>query len=298
MSLSNSRTVFGVHSFSAYQRGSFLPYGTALIVKDSSLSFSGELVGLTGGSSRYEFQNEVSTITAELSLSLAEFPTWTYSLFMGKEPTVNAAEALGSVTALTNREGATTQDASTGIATVGVLAGSETDLKAGRYVVRVESATTVSVYGLSNVDFARGVDLDFQDDSLKVTAANLTITTSTPVTVPNLGVELTGGSGAIALGAVGNTASFEIRPINSGSMEVTIGATTDSFPEFGAWLVASKQASGRMFFIDVFRLVGAGMPHGLAEKTFAEPAVTAKAFFDSARGGVAHIEDIEPLTAT
>ena len=50
MSLSNPRILFGLHSFSAYDRESGLPYGTALVVGNSSFSLSGELASLTGGS--------------------------------------------------------------------------------------------------------------------------------------------------------------------------------------------------------------------------------------------------------
>ena len=73
-------------------------------------------------------------------------------------------------------------------------------------------------------------------------------------------------------------------------MEVTIGGSSDVFPEFGAIMMASQRGNGEMFEIDAFRCKGSGLPLGLQEKAFGESEVAVKAFYDSAKNGVAKIK--------
>ena len=294
MALSDPRVVFGVDVFTPYNRTTGLPFGTIRVLGTSSLSLSGELVKLNGGSNRYPFAIEDGLITAELSLTVRELPDFLFELFLGKAPTANSSESAGSVTAIANKKG-TSVVAATGIASVGVKSGSEADAKFSKYVVKAVSATTVDVFALSGTDFARGADKSFENDALKITASPLTITQSSAVEVPGFGIELTGDSGVIAMVA-DDTAEFTVRPINDQSIDVTFGAETDIFPEFGALIVAQKRGNGEMFEIDLFRVKGIGLPLGFEEKSWNESEITAEAFFDSAKGGVASIRHINPST--
>ena len=294
MALSDPRVVFGVDVFTPYNRTTGLPFGTIRVLGTSSLSLSGELVKLNGGSNRYPFAIEDGLITAELSLTVRELPDFLFELFLGKAPTANSSESAGSVTAIANKKG-TSVVAATGIASVGVKSGSEADAKFSKYVVKAVSATTVDVFALSGTDFARGADKSFENDALKITASALTITQSSAVEVPGFGIELTGDSGVIAMVA-DDTAEFTVRPINDQSIDVTFGAETDIFPEFGALIVAQKRGNGEMFEIDLFRVKGIGLPLGFEEKSWNESEITAEAFFDSAKGGVASIRHINPST--
>ena len=294
MALSDPRVVFGVDVFTPYNRTTGLPFGTIRVLGTSSLSLSGELVKLTGGSNRYPFAIEDGLITAELSLTVRELPDFLFELFLGKAPTANSSESGGSVTTIANKKG-TSVVAATGIASVGVKSGSEADAKFSKYVVKAVSATTVDVFALSGTDFARGADKSFENDALKITASALTITQSSAVEVPGFGIELTGDSGVIAMVA-DDTAEFTVRPINDQSIDVTFGAETDIFPEFGALIVAQKRGNGEMFEIDLFRVKGIGLPLGFEEKSWNESEITAEAFFDSAKGGVASIRHINPST--
>ena len=294
MALTDPRVVFGVDVFTPYSRTSGLPFGTVRVLGTSSVSLSGELVKLNGGSNRYPFAIEDGLITAELSLTVRELPDFLFELFLGKAPTANAAESGGSVTAIANKKG-TSVVASTGIASVGIKSGSEVDAKFSKYVVKAVSATTVDVFALSGTDFARGADKVFENDALKITASPLTITMSAAVEVPGFGIELTGDSGTIAL-VTDDTAEFTVRPINDKSIDVTFGAETDIFPEFGALIVAQKRSNGEMFEIDLFRVKGIGLPLGFEEKAWNESEITAEAFFDSAKGGVGSIRHTNPTT--
>lgn len=295
MSLSNPRAVFGVHSFSAYNPVTGLFYGIAKVLGQVELALSGELVELFGGSAKYPWNVQEGTQSSDINVTLREYPDFMMELMLGTAPTSNAAEASGSVTAITDKSGTSTVDAATGIASVSLLSGSSADVKFGKYVVKVVSATTVDVYLASDVDLLRGADGTYQNDLLKITASPLTITSGGDTTITNFGLKFTGGSGTIGM-TTGDTATFSARPINTKSMDVTIGASGAINPEFGAVIVAEKQGSGQMFEFDVFKCKGNGMPFPLAEKAFSEASLAIKAFQDTTRNGVFSIRQVEPTT--
>lgn len=278
------KCTFGVHSITAYDPDTFLPFGTAKVIGVANFNNSGEIIDLFGGSNRYPWKKEAGVIDASGSFTFKEIPDWAFKAFLGKDATVSAAEALGSVTATVNRKG-TSVLAATGIIAASVLAASETDLKTAIYIVKAVSATTVDVYAMSDVDFKVGTGLVFQDDALKITASPLTIATSATVTVPNTGIELTGGAGAIAL-VTGDTASYTTKAINDGSTDVVIGSDNDQFIDVGLILHGQRQKDGTINEIDIYRGLGIGMPFNFAEKAFFEGEVAWGAQFDTARSGV------------
>lgn len=291
MALSDPKTIFGVHSFSPYNRTTGEFYGIMRVLQSSSLTLSGDLVTLQGGSQRFPWQVEDGFITAELALSFNDYPNFVYELFLGKAPTDNAAEASGDASTLTNKNGTSVVDSSTGIATIGVKSGSEDDLKMGKLLVKAVSATTVDIFYSSNVDFARGTNKSYEDDLLKVTASPLTISTSAATEIPGFGLELTGGSGTIGF-TTSDTATAEIRPINTSSTTVTIGGLTDIFPEFGAIIVAQQQGTGNMYELDCFRVKALGLPLNFQAKSYSTAEVNAQAFYDSAKNGVVSMREI------
>ena len=291
MALSEPRVIYGIHSASPYSRTTGLPYGILRVVGGSSMALSGELIKLNGGSAKYAWAVEDGLISAEITLKPKEYPNFLFELFLGKAPTANAAETGASVTTLTDKNG--TLVVSTGLASVGVKSGSETDVKFGNFVVVAASATTVDVYLQSDVDIARGTDGTYQNDALKITASPLTITTATAVEVPNFGVELTGGSGTIAM-TTADTATFKSRPINTKSMDVVIGSTSDLPLEFGLIMIAQQRGNGEMFEIDAYKCKGVGLPIGLEENAYSEAEIKAEAFYDSTQDGVFAIRHVTP----
>lgn len=292
MTLKNPRIIFGVHSLTPYRRDNGLPYGTIRVLGGSTFALNGELASLNGGSSKFPWAVEETTIGAELAIKPKEYPDFLMELFLGKAPTANAAEANGSVTAIVNKKG-TSVVAATGVASVTPLAASESDMKFTKYIIVAVSATTFDVYAISNVDFARGTIKKFENDALKITASPLTLVQSSAVTVPGFGIEVTGGGGTIAL-VTDDTGTFEVRPPNSESIDVVIGGTADVFPEFGAIAVAQKRGNGEMLELDIFRLKAVGLPFNMEEKAFSEAEITAQAFYDAEEDGVFGTRHISP----
>jgi len=284
MVLSAPQCSFGVHSVTAYDPDTRLPFGIAKVVGSVNFPNAGEIIDLVGGSNPYSFKKEVGLFDTNGSFVFREYPDWFFEAFLGKAATTNAAETGGSVDTIANRKG-TSAVAATGLLSIGVKAGSETDVKSTRYVVKVASATTVDVFALSDADFAVGTDLTFQDDTLKITASALTIATDTVVEIPNTGLELTGGSGTIAM-TTGDTASFISRAINTGSTEVIIGSSNQTFIDVGLVFHGQRQKDGTVFSIDIFRALAVGIPFNFTEKSFADVEINFGAQFDSDRDGV------------
>lgn len=297
MSLSASRLLFGVHSVTPYSRVDGLFYGILKVLGGSSIALSGELVKLRGGSSKFPHAVEEGGLSAEMSLKVKEYPDFLFELFLGVAPTATTAETSGNCSTLANKKGTSVMHATTGIATATVKSADKLNLKFGKYVVKAASATTVDVYFSSDADLNRGADGEMQSDSLKITATALTITASTPTVIPNFGVELTGGSGTIGM-TTGDTATFEVRPINDKAMSVVIGKNEDEFPEFGAIVMAQKRSNGEMFEIDCYRCKGVGLPLAFNENAFTETEIKMEAFYDSAQNGVFKIRTVTPSTAS
>lgn len=295
MSLSQPRSIFGVHSVSPYSRTDGVFYGIVKVLKGSSLSLSGESVELMGGSQKYAWAVEDGAIKAEMSLKCGQFEDFMFQLFLGTTPTALSAEALGNVSTLTNKKGTSVKSATTGIASVAAKGSSEADLKFGKYVVKATDATHVDVYFSSDADMGRGNAGAYQSDLLKITASPLAIATGAGVDVPNFGLTLTGGSGSIALVA-GDTATFAVRPENTGGSTVVIGsAANQTFPEFGAIVMAQKRGNNELFELDAYRCKAAGMPIGFDANAWAETEVKVKCFYDSVLDGVFGIRAVKAL---
>lgn len=295
MGLSTTRGLYGIHSVTFYNQTSRVPYGMLRVLQGSQFSLAGDTIALQGGSNRFPWQIEDGFITAEMALTFNEYPDFLYTVLLGKTPTANAAEATGNVGTLANVNGTSVLDATTGIASVTLKAASSSELKMGKYVISAIDATTVNVYCMSNVDFARGTAETFEDDTLKINAAPITIVdTGATVDIDNFGLTLTSGSGTVAMTA-GDTAAFEIRPENSGSSIVTVGGTTDTFPTFGAVIYAQQESSGRMFEIDVYAMKAIGLPHNFDAKAFSEASVTAQAYYSADRNGVFDMRVVTPV---
>ncbi len=291
MALSDPRAFFGVHSVTPYKRTDGLYYGEVRVVKGSSLSLAGDTIDLNGGSNRYPWASEDGLIKAEMSLKFAEYPDFVFELFLGNAVTANAAETSGNCSAIVNKKGTSTV-AATGIATATVKAAEKADLKFTKYVVKVVSTTTVDVYAASDADFKRGTDLLFQNDLLKITASPLTIVASTAVTVPGTGVELTGGAGTIGM-TVGDTATYDTRPVNTKSMTGSFGAPTNVFPEFGCIVMAQPRGNDQLVEIDAYKCKAVGLPLGFEPQAWSEAEVKVKLLYDSAKNDVFSIRHVE-----
>jgi hypothetical protein len=227
-----------------------------------------------------------------MSLQVSEYPAFFFTLFAGKAPTENAAETSGSVTTIANKSG-TSIVAATGLASVSAIPTTgPADLKFGTYVVKYATATTLDIFVSSDINFSRGTDETFDNDLLKVGTTGA-ITTGGNTDVASLGLRFVGGAGTIAFTS-GNTATFQVRPPNTASMDVVIGAASDVFPEFEAFLYAKQRGSLEMVEVNAYRCKGVGLPIGFEFNAFSQPEINVRCFYDSTRDGVLKIRHVAP----
>jgi hypothetical protein len=277
--MSNQNSIFGVHSITPYDLSNGKPLSVSpfKVAGTFSVNVTQEIIELNGGSSFDAWDTELGARTFEGSMLLREYPSALIEIATGQAPTVNAAEASGSVSGLRNVSGASAFDATTGIASVGVKSGSEIDVPFGTYIIEAVSATTVDIYVQSDVDFAQGADKAYVSGSQKINDTPLTITgTGGTTDIADFGLEITGGSGTVGF-TVGDTAVFTSRPINSSSRTVNIGSPLSRPKNIGLIANTQRKSDGSMYEINIYNALVGGLPITMGEKAFSEAELTFKA---------------------
>jgi len=292
MALSDPRIIYGIHSISPYSRTDGLPFGILKVIGSANLALSSDLEQLFAGSNKYAWAAENKTVSTELTAKVKAYPGFLFSLFLGATVTDVGVDTAGTTSTLTNKLG-TSVVATAGIASVSVLAASKANLKFGKYVIKVLTSSTVGIYLLSDIDISRGTDAVYTDDTLALTLSTVTITAATDTDIASLGIKLVGGAGPISM-TVGDTATFEVLPPSTKSTSIVVGKSTDTFPAFGALLLAQKRATGEMFEIDAHNCVGGGLPVNMEETAFSQPELKMTCLYDSSLDRVFTIRHILP----
>jgi hypothetical protein len=291
MSRSSPRSIFGVHGVTPYNRTTGLPYGELRVLKGSSLSLAGELQDLMGGSSKYPWASEEGSITAEMTLNIGELPNFLFTLFLGNAPSDNSAETSGNVSTAANKNGTSVINGTNGMSSVSLLSGSAANLKFGKYVIKAVSTNTFNVYYLSGIDLGRGTDGTILTDDMCVGSA--VAFTASVASIPAFGLQFNQvGTPSFT---TDDTATFDVRPVNTKSTTVRIGGVTgQSFPEFGALIYAQKRGNQEMMELDVFRCKGAGMPIPFEMGAFASYEIKVKCLYDESKDGLFDMRHVSP----
>lgn len=293
-----TRYSFGIHSVGAVNRSTGKPYGMIATVGDASINVEASSVDLRGGSVLAARATEQTEVDYNVTYNARSWPDWMFTVNFGAAVTATSASATsGTISALVNYIGTSAFDAATGVATATLKTSGEPNLKFDHFIVVAASATTVDVYTTSNFDFTRGTDLFFDDDTLKITTSPLTIVDAgaSPVEIPGTGVELTGGSGTIAMTA-GDVAVFEVAPPHNGISDIQMGALGTLPPEHELWLFGKKRASGESMSVRIFKaqvVSGGSIPMSLSD--FAATDFTVKALFDDTFGRVFDIRYLKGI---
>ena len=142
---------------------------------------------------------------------------------------------------------------------------------------------SVALYVDSDVDIGRGTDGSYSNDSLLI-AAGLSVASGDAI-VADWG--LTFSKVGTPAFTTNDTAEFYARPVNTSSMDVTIGAQANqSFPNFGSIIMGQKLGSGEMIEAEAFNCKAVGMPLNFARNSFSAAEVTVKMLYDSAKDSV------------
>ncbi len=289
MSFGYNRINYGIHSICPFRISDGLPYGILKVLGGGTMTLSSEFEELFGGSNKFAWAVEAKTISSEWTATVKTMPDFMFELFLGASVSTVAASATGTVGDLANVKGSTVMGA-VGVASVAAKAGAEANLKDGIYIVKAVTATTVDVYALTDIEFKKlgSTSLEYVNESLKITETPLTVAMGAAVEIPGLGVELTGGASTIAM-EVGDTARFSVRSAHAGVSVIDIGSSSTIFPEHRQLCLGQKRANGDTFEMELYKVVGSGMPIPFEEQTFAIPELSMKLVQDSASDKVATI---------
>jgi len=287
-----NRINYGIHSICPFKISNGLPYGILKVLGGGTLTMTSEFEELFGGSNKNAWAVEAKTISSEWTATVKSMPDFMFELFLGATVETIAASPTGTVGDFKNVLNATVFDAATGIASVQAKAGSTVDLKDGLYVIRAVSPTTVDIYALTDLEFKKlgaANDLSYINEELKINAAPLTIVTLGVATeIVGLGVEMLGGSGAIGM-TVDDTARFSVSSAHGGVSNIKLGSASTIFPEHRQLCLGQKRSNGDTFELELYKVVGSGMPIPFEEQTFAIPELAMKLVYDSCEDGVGMI---------
>lgn len=241
------RYLYSVGYLLFYDRSTSVPIGGQPCPASASIEASGglEVLKCLGA----QVASEPQSIERTLSGSIKFLDDFILTTLTGAPAVVNAAEAVGSVQAIADYFGTSVVDATTGIASVAVDTPTQTAVKTQKYILRAASATTVDVYVSSAIQGEVLLDDFHKIDTITIPGASAT------VVIPNTGVVITGGSGAIAM-TVGDTAVFTTRHFNNaGSSIITFGA--NQLTAFGA-IIAVSNSRGDQTYFDLPNVVPSG----------------------------------------
>lgn len=291
MSLSNPRSLFGIHSIAPYDRSTGEFFGILKVLGDTELNFGATSVDLRGGSNKFPWANETVSLESAFTASVKSYPDFYFEKFAGASLETVAASATGTIDAIANKNGTSVANATTGIDSVAAKTSEEDDLKFGTVIVKAVSATTVDLYYSSDINFkSRGADVNYENDLLKITPSPLTIPDSgATVDVTDYGIEITGGSGIVAM-VEDDTAFFKVYPIHGGVSKLTLGQSTIQFPEIGMIIMAQERANEELFEIEAYKAKSeAGIVLPIAEGGFSISSLGVKLLYDSTKDAVALI---------
>lgn len=262
MSLNNPLTTFGVKTAAFYNPRTGETYGMSRYFDSHNLDASGATQNLMTGA----YQAPVKAVTNErpstIGLTLSHLETWMWLPFFGRAAASIPESANPAVTALSGIRGA--NFANLTIAISGMTA-NMANAKFGKYLIRFITDTTYNIYGLVDADQMRGVDITYQDDTLKLLASDQTIS-ATAEEIASLGITVA-GTGTFA---VGDTALFSVYPAITEGFVSEVNATLNC-PEIGMVVSSELASDGTITLFDYPRVVSMGAPLNIARKDFQRP---------------------------
>jgi len=282
MALSQPFGVFGIHSLTCFKLDTNEVYGTVRVTGSASLSLSGETIDLVGGSNRYPWDSEVGMITSEMSLVFREYPAWIYEVFLGSKATSLTEKLTSTIENIKDINGSIILDGE--VTDIVPLAGSEENLKFGDYTLVAKDATTAELFISTDIDLNRGTPTIIIDDSLAI-AKDIDLSASVDLT--DWGIQILGAATAMT---PGHTLSFSVSTPRKDGVDVKIGSSSDSFPNFGAYALANKRGDNGFFKITAYNCKAAGVPIGMTEKEWSTSEITVKLNYSAKENAVFRVE--------
>jgi len=210
-------TSFGIHQ-ATFKDKADNTWTAAKILGSLEVDLKQEAIDLEGGSSIVAWGSAPGRASGEMTLTIKDYKKELLKFLAPyKEGSITetaTGNAAGALSAIVNLVGASLVDATNGVASISV--GTATDLSAGKYKVVCTGAATLDIYSDNDVEGK----VSYQDSTLKINTASLTIPSSS--TVEFQGIVFAGGAGIIGM-TTGDIATFEVTPINNYVLEYEFG---------------------------------------------------------------------------
>ena len=268
---------FGLKAAIFYNLLTFVPVGIFKVLSSFEFAREIEKLPLTGGHHNGAHAVEAGEPVNTLTGTLKEFPNFAFTELDNASLTSIAGEdTSGFVDTIANKVGSSVFDATTGIASVAAIPGSENKLPLGTIIFKATSvADEVDVYLLG--DTATGAIPIIGE--LPLLAAGVVIPdTGGTIDIPDIGITITGGSGTIAF-TEDDTAFFKTRPSNSITTEIVMG-NDSCLKNLGCILVYPKNSEGQQTIVDFHKVSVGGTPFSAATRDYAEFEMSAMVLID------------------
>lgn len=226
--------------------------------------------------SRGTIDEDIGATTWEMSFTGYEYIEDLMELQFGGNKTDLAAGP--SIQFLKNVYGTSAYNPTTGVA--GVTVETATDIKPGLYVGKVKTATTVSLYCLSDASFQDGTNKEYLSQDCLIADDLAIVTAGGETLVTGFGINLVGGSGTIAM-TIGDTFEFYVHGANAG-FKLDIGLANTEYG-YASVMATPKKKGGLYNAILVHKFLLE--PHELnVGKDYSKWEVKATCILDSVTG--------------
>jgi len=258
MSIEKVRDFFGVKYLIPYNLTTKKPLCVLRAIGEITYENAIDAVRLLGGHTEAPYDVEYGQPEPAMTGTVREYPPELFQILETTTVTENSAEASGAIaTSPTNAQGTSVFNATNGIQAVEITTAA--DLVFGEYVFVATGTQTLDLH-------INGLSDSFLDIDATV-VEGISTTTAGSVAVAGVGVTLT------VVGTpnytTGDTFSCDVRPINTGSTEILVGAGTAP-SNFGVRCIFPRKSDGVLHYIDIFNVAGRGMPWNGVSREFSE----------------------------
>jgi hypothetical protein len=226
--------------------------------------------------SRGLLDEDIGQTSYEMSFTAYEYPIeFLEKAFAGLSTTFDAGPSIKNLAVVTG----TAYSATTGVANVTIT--STGDAKPGWYAVKAKTATTVSLYGTSDVSYADGSDQTVTNNTMLI-QDDISITTGGVVAIAGFGFSFTGGSGTIGM-TVGDSFEFYVHGSLAG-WEHKVGIANTSYNYVSA-VASARKKNGLYRFVKIHKFLLEPVEINMG-KDYSKYEIKATLLYDSSKDSV------------
>lgn len=282
---------FGAKALIFYNRTTFKPLGIFRVISTVEFAREIEKLPLTGGHRNGPWAIEAGEPTMTLTATLKEFPDFAFTELDNATSAITTGEDVtGLVGTITNKNGTSVVNATTGIASVALISGSGALLPLGKIVVVATAAKVVDIYLLG--DTASG-PIPVTSELTKIAASVSIADTGATVDVAAYGIRITSGSGTVSM-TVGDTAYFNTRPANSKATVISMADASD-VKTVGCVLVYPKNSEKQQRIVDFPKVAVGGTPFAANTREYAEFEMSAMPLYDEGAANLFTMTEIQSI---